>query len=189
MLRAFSACSSDQSADSRNVRTPAPGEGTRPNNPQNRHLVGRVPSPGVPTGLIMRIADWLDLPFDIQWGKAVQFLSITPDAKSVEQELRRLPTPLAGLGRSRANETKNRPHYDARLFRFQDGRNVYWNVSLTGFEAGFCNSHEKSVLTHETIKTKCLIFGPRIPHLPYESSVPSLDGHKPRRPTFRCISR
>ena len=35
---------------------PAPGEGTRPTNPQNRHLVGRVPSPGVPTGLIMRIA-------------------------------------------------------------------------------------------------------------------------------------
>jgi hypothetical protein len=36
--------------------TPAPGEGTRPTPPQNRPLVGRVPSPGVPIWSIMRIA-------------------------------------------------------------------------------------------------------------------------------------
>src|SRR5437867_9950253 len=38
---------------------PTPGEGTRPTPPQNRRLVGRVPSPGVPIWSIMRIAGWL----------------------------------------------------------------------------------------------------------------------------------
>ena len=33
-----------------------PGEGTRPTPPQNRPLVGRVPSPGGPMWSIMRIA-------------------------------------------------------------------------------------------------------------------------------------
>ena len=33
-----------------------PGEGTRPTPPQNRPLVGRVPSPGDPVWPIMRIA-------------------------------------------------------------------------------------------------------------------------------------
>jgi hypothetical protein len=35
---------------------PPPGEGTRPTSPQNRPLVGRVPSPGGPMWSIMRIA-------------------------------------------------------------------------------------------------------------------------------------
>ena len=41
---------------------PPPGEGTRPTPPQNRPLVGRVPSPGVPIWSIMRIAASFSLP-------------------------------------------------------------------------------------------------------------------------------
>src|ERR1035437_6663449 len=48
--------STSSNSDYGPVTHPPPGEGTRPTPPQNRPLVGRVPSPGTPISSIMRIA-------------------------------------------------------------------------------------------------------------------------------------